>query len=140
MRYCIHWVKINTAGLDNYALNMREHLWSSRGVIGVSQKQPLVYEAVLCLIIDQPEVKLERANQSVRYHLLCIEQLDFSQTVKHLVRALTKVEKQNLQNNLKGKIFTFEHVNKHQSLLFKYTVWEIIIPCEGHTTREFGGL
>ena len=97
----IHWVKTNTAGLDHYALrergeSVREHLGSSRGVIGVSQKQPLVNEAVLRFIVDHPEVKLERANQSVRNHLLCIEQLYFSQTVKHLVRTLTKVEKQNL--------------------------------------------
>ena len=72
------------------------YLGSARGVTGVGEEEPLVDKAVLHFVVDQAEVELEGANESVRDELLGVENLHFSETVKHLIRSLAKVEEQNL--------------------------------------------
>lgn len=54
-------------------------------------------EAVLGFIVDKTKVKLEGANERIRYDFLSVENFHFGESVKHLVGTLSEVEKEHLK-------------------------------------------
>ena len=80
------------------------HLCSTGRVTRISEQQPLVNEAVLYFVVDQPKVKLEGANESIRNYLLGIEHLHFCESVKHLVRTFSKIEEQHLRREARTQL------------------------------------